>query len=425
MLPVWIRPWLLAALLCYCIFGVYWYLMVGYAHGWQEDERLTLATTLAEPIGWDSLEATAAGDDALLSVESRGRDPEAEACASDGPCRERCQADGRVATGPDRPVLNCLASPPQTDKNEAEQRIDRLMRQRHPLGLSYLLRSDSRKVTTIARLQGEVQAMRCGANGRCYLLAQLPDVDHRTVFVSDDFGHHWRLAAQGVLEKAYVPRIVGVDGDRIWVDGFKRVFLSSDGGRHWRVLADEQRLMAYRPELTSESLYDDKNSDHFDWYMDDAGMLHAVAGGRYQRAPDSVMIQVDAASGEIVSATKYDGAFTDIENGPGGQLFGVYRSNLPERYTLYRIRGEERQPLRATGSERMGSLVANSRWLMLDIGRNDGEHRALSRDGGQTWQAMDTIRVRDRDVFDPTGAGLLRFGYTDRSEYYPYYWIRP
>ena len=185
--------------------------------------------------------------------------------------------------------------------------------------------------------------------------------------------------------------------------------------------------MAYRPELTSESLYDDKNSDHFVWYMDDAGMLHAVAGGRYQRAPDSVMIQVDAASGEIVSATKYDGAFTDIENGPGGQA--VRRLPLQPAGALHAVSNTRRGATAATGHRqraRMGSLVANSRWLMLfDIGRNDGEHRALSRDGGQTWQAMDTIRVRDRDVFDPTGAGLLRFGYTDRSEYYPYYWIRP
>ncbi|MES1924857.1 hypothetical protein [Salinisphaera sp. T31B1] len=425
MLPVWIRPWLLAALLCYCIFGVYWYLMVGYAQGWHEDERQTLASTLVEPMAWDSLEATAAGDDALISVESRGRDPEAEACASDGACRSRCHAEGQVAAGPDRPVLNCLVSLPPTDKSEAEQRVDRLMRQRHPLGLSYLLRSDGRKVTAVARLQGEIQAMRCGTEGRCYLLAKLPDVDDRSVFVSDDFGHHWRLAAQGVLERAYVPRIVGIDGDRVWVDGFKRLYLSSDGGRHWRVLADDERLLTYRPELMSGSLTHDKNTDHFDWYRDDTGMLHAVAGGRYQSTPDSVMLQVDADSGEIVSATKYDGGFSYIENGPGGQLFGIYRSNRRERDTLYRIRGGELQPIRVGGHQPLRTLVANDHWLLLDVGQNDGEHRSLSRDGGQTWQAMDTIRVRDRDVFDPTGAGLLRFGYTDRSEYFPYYWIRP
>lgn len=425
MLPVWIRPWLLAAVLGYCIFGVYWYLMVGYAHGWHEDERQTLASTLVEPMDWDSLEATAAGADALLSVESRGRDTEAEACADDGPCRKRCRAEDRVAAGPDQPVLNCLASPPQTDKNDAEQRIDRLMAQRNPLGLSYLLRSDGQKVAMIARLQGEIQAMRCGAQGRCYLLAELPDVADKTVFMSDDFGHHWRLAAQHVLEKAYVPKIVGVDGDRVWVDGYKRLYLSTDGGRHWRVLADDERLMAYQPELMSESLYDDTNSDFFDWYIDATSSLYAVAGGRYQRAPNAVIYQVDAASGDIVSAEKYDGAFTDIENGPDGQLFGIYKANLPERYTLYRIRDGELQPVRASGSEPIRSLVANGRWLMVTIGQNDGEYRALSRDGGQHWRPMDDIRMRDRMLYDPTGAGILRFGYTDRSEYYPYYWIRP
>ncbi|GAB3676453.1 WD40/YVTN/BNR-like repeat-containing protein [Salinisphaera aquimarina] len=425
MLPVWIRPWLLGAVLCYAIFGVYWYLMAGYTHGWQEGKTLTLDTALAEPMDWDSLEATAAGADALLAVKSRGRDTEAEACAADGPCRERCHAEGQVATGPDQPVLNCLATTPKTDKNDTQQRVDRLIRQSHPLGLAYLLRSDGQQVAMVARLQGEIQAMRCGAEGRCYLLAELPDVADKTVFVSDDFGHHWRLAAQHALEKAYVPTIVGIDGERVWVDGYKRLYLSADGGRHWRVLVDDERLMAYRPGLLSESLYDDTNSDFFDWFMDDTGSLYAVAGGRYQRAPNAVMYQVDAASGDIVSAEKYDGAFTDIENGPDGQLFGIYRSNLPERYTLYRMRAGALQPVRASGSEPMRSLVANSHWLLLDIGRNDGEHRSLSRDGGQHWRPMNDIRIHDRMLFDPSGAGILHFGYTDRSDYYPYYWIRP
>lgn len=425
MVPVWIRPWLLAALLCYSVFGFYWYLMAGYAHSWQRGPSQTLEVKLAEPLDWHSLEAAAAGPDTLLTLNSNGRDAEAESCASKGECRRQCRAAGQVTAGAAQPVLNCLVAPPKPDDNNRQRQIARLMRQSHPLGLTYLLRSDGDNVAVIARLQGKIEAMGCGSAGRCYLVTELPNMSDKTVFVSGDFGHHWRIAAQEVLAKAHVPKIVAVDGDQVWVDGYKRLYVSEDGGHSWRVLIDAERLMRYAPELLSGSLYTDTMTDFFDWYSDDSGRLYAVTGGRYQRAPDMVIYQVDARSGEILTASKHDGAFSGFENGPDGQLFGIFESKQPERYTLYRLHRGDWQPLKASGDDPMQSLRGSSRLLMLSRSRGDGRHLAVSHDGGQHWRAMDDIRFSKRMLFDPSGAGILRFGYRNRQGYYSYRWLRP
>ncbi|MES1938180.1 WD40/YVTN/BNR-like repeat-containing protein [Salinisphaera hydrothermalis] len=425
MVPTWIRPWLLAALFSYGVFAMYWYFMAGFAHGWQYGDRRMLDARLAEPVDWDSLEAASAGDDSLLTVNSHGRDPEAESCMQAGDCQTQCQAAGQVTAGLDQPVLNCLVTPPKIDPNDRQQQIERLIRRSHPKGLTYVLRRHDRQLAVAARLQGEAEALACGASGRCYLVAELPNLSDNTVFVSDDFGQHWRLAAQQTLKKAYAPKIVAIDGERVWLKGFKRLYRSSDGGRHWQVLIDTDRVMAYHPELLTSSLYSDNMTDHFDWYMDDSGRLYAVTGGQYRRAPNTVMYQIDADSGELLAATKYDGAFIDIERSPTGALFGIFRSNTPERYTLYRLRAGELQPLVETGNERMSSLRAGRRLLMFNRGQNDGEFIALSRDGGRHWRPMNTFYFDQRMLFDPTGGGFLHIGYKNRGTQYPYHWQQP
>ena len=201
MVPVWVRPWLLAALLAYAVFGFYWYLFVGYAGGWHNQPEQRLATKLVEPVDWDTLETAAAGDDVLLSVTSSGRDGEAEACTRDGACRDKCQADGTVRADDTHPVLNCLVTVPEADMSDRKQQIERMIRQRDPLGLSYLLRATDDELAVVARLQGNIEAMQCGPNGTCYLIAELPDIPNKTVFVSNDHGHHWQLAAQNVLDE--------------------------------------------------------------------------------------------------------------------------------------------------------------------------------------------------------------------------------
>lgn len=425
MVPVWVRPWLLTALICYTIFAVYWYLFVGYAHGWEEQPQQRLDTKLAEPVDWDTLEVAAAGDDVLLSVASNGRDGEVEACTRDGACRKACRANEEVAVGDTRPVLNCLVSVPDVDDNDRAQQIERLMRQRDPLGLSYLLRGTGSHLSVVARLQGNAEAMHCGRQGHCYLIAELPDISNKTVFVSTDFGHHWRVAAQDVLEKAYVPKVIGVDGERVWVDGYRRVYLSVDGGESWRVLADDDRLIAYDSSVIDGASHSDTMSDLFNWRLDDAGQLYATTGDRYDDASDTAIYRMNARTGEIISASRHDGSFSWLENGPGGQLFGIYRTDSPSRYAVYRLRKGEWAPVLVAGSHRLRSLRANARTLIVEKGRGDGTHLLMSQDGGQHWAPMADIRVRERMKFDPTDAGWLRLGYRNREGYYGYRWIRP
>ncbi|MBS63323.1 hypothetical protein [Salinisphaera sp.] len=425
MVPVWVRPWLLAALLAYAVFGFYWYLFVGYAGGWHNQPEQRLATKLVEPVDWDTLETAAAGDDVLLSVTSSGRDGEAEACTRDGACRDKCQADGTVRADDTHPVLNCLVTVPEADMSDRKQQIERMIRQRDPLGLSYLLRATDDELAVVARLQGNIEAMQCGPNGTCYLIAELPDIPNKTVFVSNDHGHHWQLAAQNVLDKAYVPKIVGIDGERVWVDGFQRIVLSDDGGRTWRVLADEERLLAHNARVMGDQSHSDSMSDRFRWRLDDAGQLYAVSGDGYSDRSGVAIYRLDAKTGEIVSAARHEGSFPSLVNGPGGQLFGIYRTPEPARYTVYRLRNGNWSPVLVAGNAPLSSLRGNAHALIVEKGRGDGAHLLLSRDGGQHWQAMADLYIRDRMEFDPAGAGWLRMGYRNREGYYGYRWIRP
>ncbi|MBB5320738.1 beta propeller repeat protein [Marinobacter oulmenensis] len=425
MVPVWIRPWVLTALLCYAVFGFYWYLFVGYADGWHNQPKQHLATKLAEPVDWSELKTAAAGEDVLLSVASTGRDGEVEACTREGRCPDACQAGGRVATGDARPVLNCLLSTPEADPSDPEQQVERMLRQRDPLGLSYLLRSTDGRLAVVARLQGDVKNLQCGPNGVCYLIAELPGIANRTVFVSNDFGHHWRVAARNVLEKAYVPKIIGIDDQRVWVDGFQTIYLSEDRGQHWRILATDDRLREYDASVVGKESHSDRTSDRFRWHLDDAGQLYAFTGDRYSTVSGVGIYRLNARTGEILSAARRDGSLTRIENGPGGQLFGLYRSPEPTRHTLYRLHQGQWSPVLTAGNARLGSLYASENALIVEKGRGDGRHMLLSRDGGEHWQAMDDIYIEGRMSIDPAGVGWLRMGYRNSEGYYGYRWVRP
>ncbi|RJS93607.1 hypothetical protein [Salinisphaera sp. Q1T1-3] len=421
MVPVWIRPWLLGACLCYSIFAIYWYLFVGYADGWdwQPQQRLA-ADQLVEPVDWDSLEATPAGQDLLLSVVSKGRDSEVEACRDDGACRRQCQADNTVETGPAHPVLNCLVSPPPAEENDSQARVRALMREDRAQRLGYVLRAHDGQLAAVARLQGEIKAMRCDSRGQCYLLAELPDIEDNVVFVSGDFGHHWHLAAQSVLDRAYVPKIIGVDGQRVWVAGYQQLYVSKDGGQHWRVLVDDQTLIAHDASVIASS----GDRDLFDWYLDDANQIHAVTGGTYGRDEDTGVFRLNADTGEILSAKRYGGRFVSLTNGPGGGLFGVYRTRSPQRYTLYRLHGEQWRPVLQTGSGRLGRLWGNAGTLIVEKGRGDGSHLLLSRDAGQHWRPMDEIDALGHLRLGPIEPAWLQIGYRDREQRYGYRWIR-
>jgi hypothetical protein len=425
MVPVWIRPWLLTALLCYALFGLYWHLFVGYTDAWHEQPKQRLVTKLVEPVQWSERKVVAAGEDLLLSVASTGRDGEVEACTRDGRCRNSCQVDGSVAAGDARPVLNCLIAVPEPDTNNRMQPVEPMIGQRDPVGLSYLLRSSDDRLAVVARLQGNVEALQCGSNGRCYLIAELPGIAHQTVFVSNDFGHHWRVSAQKVLENASVREIVGVDGQRVWVKGARRIFLSEDGGRTWRELATDDRLRAYDASVLGNESHSDRMSDRFRWYLDDADQLYAITGDRFSTHSEVGIYQLNARTGEITSAARRDGSLTWLENGPGGQLFGIYRSLEPVRYTLYRLRQGQWSPVLRAGNAPLRSLHANAHALVVEKGRGYGAHLLLSRDGGRQWQAMADIRTREHTNFDPAGVGWLSVGYRNDEGYYGYRWARP
>ncbi|MES1941097.1 hypothetical protein T5B8_12688 [Salinisphaera sp. T5B8] len=424
MIPVWLRPWVLAALLAYAVFGLYWYLFVGYADSWHEQPEQRLATRLAEPVDATKLKLAGAGGHILASLVSSGRDGEVEACAQDGDCPTPCPAGGEIAVGDKQPVLNCLVPADTVEKDEIARRVDQLMGDTDTQQINYLLRGDDQRLQVAARLQGEVKTLDCGPAGHCYLIAQLPDYENNTVFASRDFGEHWHVAAHNVLNKAYVPHILAIDGANVWVEGYRRVYRSEDGGAHWRVLADEARLIAHDDVLISKKLQSD-TSESFRWWLDDAGQLYAITGDRYSDNENMTIVRMDAHSGEILAVSRHRGSFAMLANGPGGQLFGIYATREPKRYTLYRLRTGEWTPVLASGDVRLNNLRANAHALLVEKGIGDGEHLLLSEDGGAHWRAMASLRYDERAQFAPTKPGWLRFGYRNRQGYYGYRWIRP
>ena len=92
---------------------------------------------------------------------------------------------------------------------------------------------------------------------------------------------------------------------------------------------------------------------------------------------------------------------------------------------MYRLRNGNWSPVLVAGNAPLSSLRGNAHALIVEKGRGDGAHLLLSRDGGQHWQAMADLYIRDRMEFDPAGAGWLRMGYRNREGYYGYRWIRP
>ncbi|WP_110668850.1 hypothetical protein [Salinicola halophilus] len=416
MLPVWIRPWVFVTLAIVGLFTLVWHFMAAYAFGWQRDADQTLAHALREPIEWSSLTGTAAGEEALLVLESHGRDAEVEACAAAGDCGSACAAGAasgarEIETGPARPIFNCLMAPPTSG--------DAAPRYREP-SLYYLLRSDGERVETVARLQGEILDLRCGEM-RCYLLARLPETPHQTLFVSEDLGGHWRLAAERILEQAdTLAEFVHVAGDAIWLADSDTLYASRDGGRHWKTLSSARALLLHDPTLGVALPSDPR----FDWALDDADEIHAYASYRGTDGRGMVNYRLDADSGRILEANEEAGRFTGTLTRKDGALLALHESGEPTRYTLYRLRGEKREPLLETGGDPLGHLEGGRNVMLLDSGKGDGAHLLLSRDGEQ-WLPMASRHRGERMILDPSGAGILEFGYPGDDARYPYRWLRP
>ncbi|WP_110685426.1 hypothetical protein [Salinicola aestuarinus] len=416
MLPVWIRPWVLATLAIVGVFTLVWHFMAAYAFGWQRGADQTLAHALREPIEWRSLTGTAAGEEALLVLESHGRDAEVEACAAAGDCRPTCAAESASGTptleaGSARPIFNCLTPPAPDD--------DVTPRYREP-SLYYLLRSDGERVETVARLLGEILDLRCGET-TCYLLARLPKTPDQTLFASEDLGRHWHLAAQRVLEQAdSMASFVNVARDNIWLADSDTLYASRDAGQHWKTLSSAKALLTYDATLGGALPRDPR----FDWALDDAGEIHAYSSYRGTDGRGMVNYRLDADSGRILEANEEAGRFTGMLTARDGSLLALHESGEPTRYRLYRLRGEKREPLLETGGEPLRHLQGGRNVMLLDSGRGDRSHLLLSRDG-DAWIPMASRYRGERALLDPSGAGILEFGYPGNGGRYPYRWLRP
>ncbi|GEN24994.1 hypothetical protein HCU01_29430 [Halomonas cupida] len=419
MLPRWIRPCLYAALLCYGVFVFAWYLMVGYARPWHEEPEQALTVALQAPVEWDTLQTTAANGDSLWSVASRGRDGEVEACSEAGECRATCLTQGEVATGEDLPTLNCLVASQAEEVYRTSLGFDF-----EPLNLTYLMRADGKRVDVVGRLGGEVSGMHCDTRGHCYLFAELTGVPDQTVFASDDNGVHWRLAAQSVLDGIGMIQLLHVDKQRIWLADSGSLYLSENGGQDWRELADAHQLLTGSSQLGSATLRDDSLA-RFRWGMDETGRVYAMVENRGSDTDSVLLLQLNAQTGELIDIEQRPGQLQELVNGAGDQLYAIHRAAELERYTLYRLSAGEWLPLKASGRSPQSSLRGNDNLLLINAGRGDGRHMELSRDGGKSWVAMETIPYGERRVFDPTGAGILEFRYLNDAGYYRYRWIRP
>nr|WP_300309566.1 hypothetical protein [Halomonas sp.] len=419
MLPEWIRPWLYAASLCYGAFAFVWYLMVGYAQAWHVEPEQTLSVPLKEPVEWNTLQATATNDGSLLSVGARGRDGEVEMCSSAGGCRTSCLAQGEVETGSHLPVFNCLVVPETGGQvRHSVAPLGEIGRQ----GLSYLMRTNGNQVEVVGRLKGEVSGMGCNKQGRCYLFAELAKVYNQSVFVSDDSGVHWRLAAQDVLDSASTVEVLRIDGERIWAADSGSLYFSEDGGSHWNELANARSLLSESPLrilLHNDSLV------FFHWNMDETGRIYAMVSDQGRGPHSIVMFQFDQ-TGKVVDAGERPGELRDLVSGPDGKLYAIYRAEERERYTLYRLSAGKWLPIKASGRSPLTNLQGSDKLLLMEAGRGDGQHMLFSRDAGETWKAIEDLPYyEDKRVFDPAGAGILEFRYPNSEDHYGYRWLRP
>ncbi|HEY4469411.1 MAG TPA: sialidase family protein [Klebsiella sp.] len=257
---------------------------------------------------------------------------------------------------------------------------------------------------------GNIDAAVCAPRGECYLVADGPFHAQKSVWYSPDGGASWQQQTQWRFPDAepspglYGQQLVGADAGKLWLADGYTLFVSEDKGQSWQIAADIRPLLKRHNIQQADSTAQYASISELRWYIDNRQRLLAdvTLSLTEDRGERRILYRVVSPQQEHILATN----IRDIARSPQGEILFTSRINA-SRTSLYRLQDNGTPEQIFQHIDRLGKIYAGQNLLAVEKDIGDRAHLYLSRDGGKNWQRY---KLPGKNVvFDGDGDRFIRF----------------